>query len=49
MFANAGVRPTEFISDVDQLLGQMLRAETEDAGFDVSFFDLVCLGLTNIA
>ena len=49
LFANAGVSPAEYISDVDQLLGEMLRAETKNTGFDVSFFDLCCLRLTNIA
>ena len=49
LFANAGVSPAEYLSDIDQLLDQMLRAETRNARFDVSFFDLFCLGLTNIA
>ena len=48
LFANAGVSPAEYISDIDHLLDQMLRAETTNAGFDISFFDLFCLGLTNI-
>ena len=49
LFANAGVSPAEYLSNIDQLLDQMLRAETRNARFDVSFFDLFCLGLTNIA
>ena len=48
LFANAGVNTTEYISDIGELLNLMLCTETKSAGFNISFFDIFCLGLTNI-
>lgn len=48
IFKNAGLTQAEYIKDVFALLEQMLATRTSNAGFDVSFFDLFCLGMTNI-
>ncbi|WP_416881276.1 DUF4365 domain-containing protein [Marivita sp.] len=48
LFKNAGLTQTEYVKDISALLGYMLSRTTGNAGFDISFFDLFCLGMTNI-
>lgn len=48
LFTNAGVSPTEYVADPEALLRIMVATETCNAGFDMSYFDLFCLGMTNI-
>lgn len=48
LFKNAGLTHTEYVKDVSALLEYMLTRTTGNAGFDISFFDLFCLGMTNI-
>lgn len=49
LFANAGVTSPEQIQEVDVVLERMLNARAENPTFDMSYFDLFCLGLTNLA
>jgi hypothetical protein len=49
LFANAGVNPTEYVSETDDLVRILVETQTGNAGFDLSYFDLFCLGMTNIA
>lgn len=48
LFKNAGLTQTEYERDISALLNFMLTRTTRNAGFDLSFFDLFCLGMTNI-
>ncbi|OIQ31377.1 MAG: hypothetical protein BM559_13000 [Roseobacter sp. MedPE-SWchi] len=48
LFKNAGLTQTEYEKDISALLDHMLSRRTGNAGFDISFFDLFCLGMTNI-
>ncbi|EAV40525.1 hypothetical protein SIAM614_21597 [Stappia aggregata IAM 12614] len=48
LFKNAGLTQTEYVKDISALLEYMLTQSTRNAGFDLSFFDLFCLGMTNI-
>lgn len=48
IFKNAGLTQTEYIREIPTLLDHMLATQTRNAGFDMSFFDLFCLGMTNI-
>lgn len=48
LFKNAGLTQTEYEKDISALLDHMLSQRTGNAGFDMSFFDLFCLGMTNI-
>jgi hypothetical protein len=48
LFKNAGLTQTEYVKDIAALLEHMLTRTTGNAGFDISFFDLFCLGMTNI-
>jgi hypothetical protein len=48
LFKNAGLTQTEYVKDISALLEYMLTRTTGNAGFDMSFFDLFCLGMTNI-
>lgn len=48
IFKNAGLTQTEYIKEIPALLDHMLAMRTGNAGFDMSFFDLFCLGMTNI-
>lgn len=48
LFKNAGLTQTEFVKDISTLLDGMLARTTGNASFDISFFDLFCLGMTNI-
>lgn len=48
IFKNAGLTQTEYIREIPALLEHMLATRTRNAGFDMSFFDLFCLGMTNI-
>ena len=49
LFANAGVTSPQQIQEVDAVLDRMLSTRAPNATFDMSYFDLFCLGLTNIA
>ena len=49
LFANATAALFEYIEDVPQILNDMLHARAPNPTFDVSFFDLFCHGLTNLA
>ena len=48
LFSTSGVVQGEFIPDIHNLMKFMVEKRTRDAGFYVSFFELFCLGLTNI-
>ena len=48
LFNNAGLTQTEYIKDISAVLECMLTRTTENTAFDISFFDLFCLGMTNI-
>lgn len=48
LFRHAGLTSSEFIRDIPVLLDYMLKARTRNASFEVSFFELFCLGMTNI-
>ncbi len=48
LFKNAGLTQTEYVKDIPALLEVMLSKQTGNAGFDISYFDLFCLGMTNI-
>lgn len=48
LFKNAGLIQTEYVKDISTVLNYMLKETTNNAGFDISFFDLFCLGMTNI-
>jgi Domain of unknown function (DUF4365) len=48
IFKNAGLTQTEYIREIPALLEHMLATRTRNAGFDISFFELFCLGMTNI-
>lgn len=48
IFKNAGLTQMEYIREIPALLEHMLATRTRNAGFDMSFFDLFCLGMTNI-
>ena len=48
IFKNAGLTQTEYIREIPALLDHMLATRTRTADFDMSFFDLFCLGMTNI-
>lgn len=48
LFKNAGLTQTEYEKDISALLEFMLTRTIGNAGFDMSFFDLFCLGMTNI-
>ncbi|WP_051539708.1 DUF4365 domain-containing protein [Sulfitobacter sp. 20_GPM-1509m] len=48
LFKNAGLTQTEYEKDISALLENMLTRTTGNAGFEMSFFDLFCLGMTNI-
>lgn len=48
IFKNAGLTQAEYIKEIPALLGQMMATRTRNAGFDMSFFELFCLGMTNI-
>lgn len=49
LFANAGLNSSEYIADSARILELMLVSQTENPNFNVSFFDLFCLGMTNVA
>ena len=49
LFANAGVTSPEQIQEVGAVLERMLNARSGNPTFDMSYFDLFCLGLTNLA
>jgi len=48
LFRNAGLTEAEYVKDISALLEYMLARKTGAADFDMSFFDLFCLGMTNI-
>ncbi|WP_051337464.1 DUF4365 domain-containing protein [Leisingera daeponensis] len=48
LFKNAGLTQTEYVKEIPDLLAYMLTRNTGNAAFDMSFFDLFCLGMTNI-
>ncbi|GBQ42112.1 hypothetical protein CFR79_14575 [Komagataeibacter saccharivorans] len=48
LFMNAGFTQAEYVRDISAVLECMLTRTTENAAFDISFFDLFCLGMTNI-
>lgn len=48
LFKNAGLTQTEYVKDISALLEYMLTRTNGNAGFHISFFDLFCLGMTNI-
>ncbi len=49
LFETAGVLDQPFIEDLDDVLAQLLAAQSNNASFPLSHFDLFALGLTNIA
>lgn len=48
IFKNAGLTQAEYVKEIPDLLEYILTVNTKNAGFDISFFDLFCLGMTNI-
>jgi len=48
LFANAGLHPEEYVSETQELLKILITTETANGGFDLSYFDLFCLGMANI-
>ena len=49
LFETAGVQDQPFIADLDCVLARLLAAQSNNASFPLTHFDLFALGLTNIA
>jgi hypothetical protein len=48
IFKNSGLNKMEYVKDINDLLDLMLNSATGNADFDMTFFELFCLGMTNI-
>jgi hypothetical protein len=48
IFETSGVQGSPFIADLQDLLTALVRAQSKEASFPVSYFDLFTNGLTNI-
>jgi hypothetical protein len=48
VFENAGVQQQAFISDLSEVLAALLKTQSQEASFPLSYFDMFVQGLTNI-